>query len=109
MGVTLARHRLHRLADEEAEQRFLARLVLFDLIGIVGEDLGHRRVDRAGIRSLLEALGSTIAAARSPVSSKPGTRRERDYFVPRTIGDIALPLGGKETPNVDFPKRQVVT
>jgi hypothetical protein len=52
--IGLALHRLHRLADEEAEQRFLAALILGDLVGIGGEDFGDGRLDGAGI-GLLEA------------------------------------------------------
>ncbi len=56
LRIGLALHGLHRLADEEAEQRFLAVLVLRDLVGIVGEDLRDRRLDGAGVAGLLEAL-----------------------------------------------------
>jgi hypothetical protein len=60
LRVGLALHRLHRLADEEAEQRFLAALVLLDLVGIVGQDFCDRRFDRAGIASASGPRSSTI-------------------------------------------------
>src|SRR4030095_3515223 len=53
-GVGLAGHRLHRLADEEAEQRLLAGLILLDLVGVGGEDLVDLGVARAGVAGLLE-------------------------------------------------------
>src|SRR5690349_21575821 len=55
LRVGLARHRLHRLADEKAEQLLLAGLVLGDLVGIGGEDLVDLRIDLAGVAGLLES------------------------------------------------------
>src|SRR5918993_1516385 len=66
LRIGLAGHRLHHLADEKAEQGFLARLVLLDLVGVGGEHLVDHRVDRAAVGGLLEApclddLGRALA------------------------------------------------
>jgi hypothetical protein len=61
LRVGLAGHRLHRLANEETEQRLLAGLVFGDLVGVGGEDLVDLGVDRAGVAGLLEPALSTIA------------------------------------------------
>jgi hypothetical protein len=49
-------HGLHRLADEEPEQRFLARLALFDLVGVGGEDVIERGLDYATVTLLGQAF-----------------------------------------------------
>ena len=68
-GVGLAGHRLHRLADEEAEQGFLAILILLNLVSVGGEDFVDLRVDRAGVAGLLEPALLDDLAGASPVSS----------------------------------------
>src|SRR3546814_5092987 len=67
LRIGLALHRLHRLADEEAEQRFLAALILRDLVGIGGKNLGNLGFDRAGVARLLEAI--TVDDRRGPVAA----------------------------------------
>src|SRR4030095_8742135 len=52
--IGLALHRLHHLADEEAEQRLLAALVLGDLVRIRRQHFIHRCIDGAGVARLLE-------------------------------------------------------
>src|SRR6476661_10664316 len=55
LRIGLAGHRLHRLADEKAEQRLLAALILGDLVSVVREDLVDRIVDRTRVAGLLQS------------------------------------------------------
>src|SRR3546814_17686600 len=69
LRIGLALHRLHRLADEEAEQRFLAALILRDLVGIGGKNLGNLGFDRAGVARLLEARSEERRVGKECVST----------------------------------------
>src|SRR5258708_19942213 len=53
LRVGLAAGRLHDLADEPADQGGLG-LVGLDLLGVGGDDLLDRRLDRAGVGDLLQ-------------------------------------------------------
>src|SRR3546814_1823409 len=68
------------LADEEAEQRFLAALILRDLVGIGGKNLGNLGFDRAGVARLLEAI--TVDDRRGPVAAL-------EHLFEHLLGDAA--------------------
>src|SRR2546427_6715440 len=57
LRVRLPARRLHHLADEEAEHALLAALELRGLRRVLREHVGHRRLERAPIAHLREALG----------------------------------------------------
>jgi hypothetical protein len=65
----------------------LPAAILFDLVGIVREDLGDRRLDRAGVAGLLEPFSSTIFAAPSPVSSMISNTCLANVPDKRAVGD----------------------
>ena len=54
--IRLALRRLHALADQRVDGRFLAGLVLLDRLRVVGEDLVDDRFQRARVRDLLQAF-----------------------------------------------------
>jgi hypothetical protein len=91
--LALPGHRLHRLADEEAEQLVLAAAILGDLVGVGGEDLVDLGVDRAGVAGLLEA--------RAPRRSRrilAGLEHDLEHLLgeragERAVGDQAEQLG----------------
>ena len=54
--IGLALRRLHALADQRVDRRFLAGAVLLDRFGVVGQDLVDDGFQRAGVRDLLQAF-----------------------------------------------------
>ena len=55
LGVALAAHLLHALADEEPDDLGVSILVARHLVGVRGDDRVDDGLDRAGVRHLLHA------------------------------------------------------